>query len=436
MHLTQAALRTTAIYVVFAALWIIFSDHFLEALAPSESVAPLQTTKGLLFVLITAVLLFSLIKSQMRSTFSSEAQLRAVFESIAEGLIILDEYQNVVHLNDAALSLLGVDPAEKSKLLRPLQEIARDFDLRETTGRPAEEQQYTAKALSGTTIRNKELVLHRSNGTAVHLEISVNPIVRRDSHVIGAAIVIRDVTEMNRLQKLRDEFLATAAHEFKTPLAVIKANAQILRTSAAKWPEEKRNLCLTMIDRQCQKTNRLIQDLLIGSRLDRHSPDISKTEFDLVDLTNNVVEGLQQLSAKHRITLKQPPANTFTRVEGDRERIEQVLVNLIENAIKYSPAGGEINVTLYREGPRIWTAIQDSGIGIAKEKQQHVFEKYYSAHSGTPHDYGGLGIGLSLSKESILRHGGAIEFESKEKVGSTFRFALPVAHEVRNERSA
>jgi signal transduction histidine kinase len=233
--------------------------------------------------------------------------------------------------------------------------------------------------------------------------------------------------EAETANRAKDVFLSTAAHELKTPLSTVKGYLQLL----AQWSSEDRAArVLAIVNQQCDRLTRLIEELLEVSRLALGRLELHRTRIDLGQLVAEVVERSQSLTTRHRLRVQ---VQATALVEADPGRMEQVLVNLLGNAIKFSPNGGaiEINVSV-RDGHdrrELVVAIQDQGIGIPQDKQAHLFEQFYQAHVGTSHDYGGMGVGLHLSREFVVRQGGQMWYTSEEGVGSTFAFCLPLVAE-------
>ncbi|MBI4493922.1 MAG: GAF domain-containing protein [Chloroflexi bacterium] len=243
--------------------------------------------------------------------------------------------------------------------------------------------------------------------------------------------------------RVRDQFLSTAAHELKTPVTAIKGYAQLLRQWAPQGHEPREARAFEVINRQCDRLSRLVQELLEVSRLQLGRLELRRQRFELGELAAEVVERMQPLAPGHRLTLHRAAR---AAVEADRERLDQALANLLDNAIKFSPRStvdsqqstaapspqpsapaGEIEVRVAVRGGEAVVSVRDQGVGIPRERQAHLFEQFYRAHAGTRHDFGGMGVGLHLSREIVARHGGRMWFESEEGRGSTFFFSLPLA---------
>jgi signal transduction histidine kinase len=221
----------------------------------------------------------------------------------------------------------------------------------------------------------------------------------------------------------KDVFLADVVHELKTPLAAAKAQAQLaLHQLGERRTDPGTARALRLISQQIDRLNRLVGDLLEASRLESGTMDLHPTEFDLSALLEEMRNRMQPLGDRHPIAVIAPERLPMI---ADKDRIEQVLANLLSNAIRYSPEGGPIDVTAQQAGNALQMTVRDHGLGIPKEHQQLVFERFGRAH-GT--GFGGLGLGLAITKGIVERHGGTIWLESSGKSGegSVFHLQLPL----------
>jgi PAS domain S-box-containing protein len=221
--------------------------------------------------------------------------------------------------------------------------------------------------------------------------------------------------------RARDEFISIAAHEMKTPIATLSGYAQLLQNLSA--PPEKLTSILRVVDRQCGRLNRMVQRLLEISRLEMGQFTLHLASWDLATLANGSVERMRLISPRHTLAVE---VESPLRVCIDPDRIEEVITNLLENAVKFSPDGGEISVRASCQGTDAVIAVHDGGIGISPERLPRLFERFYRAHSNTTEDYGGLGIGLWVCREIVSRHGGRIWCEQPAARGTVFKFSLPI----------
>jgi two-component system phosphate regulon sensor histidine kinase PhoR len=414
--------RIVAIYVVLGIAWIAFSDRLLDAfVADADLRGTIQTAKGIAFVVLTAGVLFLLIRSSERGLRALSAEVRATLDSIADAVLLVDAEARIVEANRAAVQLLGAE--SKDVVLGPLAEWSARWKLRSLDGAPVPTERLASmRVLAGEVNPRYDAILQRADGTDVFVSVSSAPVERPHGRRL-AVTVLRDVSPARRLDDAREEFLASAAHEFKTPLAVIKAYAQLM---ARREPAEAQPLAV--IQRQVDRLSLLVQHLLDASRLRLDPAEGRQERFDLASLGREVVAQLRHATTKHELRVA---ATGSVPVQGDRDRIGRVIATLLENGIRFSPAGGPVDVRIESDGVEAIVSVSDRGLGIPRERQERVFERYYRAHAGMPDDPGGLGVGLDVSRAIIQRHGGRMWFESILGEGSTFHFSLPMAAEAR-----
>ncbi len=412
--------RIVAIYVVVGFAWIAFSDRIAEAIVPDGPLLHgVQTVKGFFFVTVTAVLLYLLIRRGERGIRAFGAEVRATVDSMADAVLLVDDRADIVETNRATLELLGV--ASKDEILGPLKDWGRRFQLRSADGTAVPFERYaTLRVLRGEPEVRYDAILRRTDGRDVFVSVSASRVLRPRGRPLAVAI-LRDVSPARRLDEMREEFLATAAHEFKTPLAVIKAYAQLMNR---REPEASQPL--SVIQRQVERLTQLVQHLLDISRLRLDSSEGRRERFDLAALAREVMDRMRAVAPAHALKLERSAA---APVEADRDRIGRVITSLVDNAVRFSPAGGDIVTRVDPADGEVEVSIEDHGLGIPFERQAHIFERYFRAHSGTDDDYGGLGLGLEMSREIVRRHGGRMWFESTPGKGSTFHFSLPLVRE-------
>jgi two-component system, OmpR family, phosphate regulon sensor histidine kinase PhoR len=407
--------RIVLAYAAVSVAWIALSDHVIEALISDPIQAShLQTIKGAVFVTLTSIVLAVLMRRGSTGLLARDAEVRATVESMADAVLLVDPRLRIVEANRAAVELFGV--GRKDDLLVPLAEWGSRFVLRHADGAPVAFERYaTVRAARGERVPAYDALIRRTDGRDVYVSISAAPV---EGSTPGLAVaVLRDVSDKRQLDETRDEFLSTAAHELKTPLAVIKAYAQMVqRRQPAEAP------ALTVVQRQVDRLDRMVQDLLDTSRLRLDTGSRERERLDVAALAAEVVDRAQASAPRHVLSVEAPEPAV---VLADRDRVTRVLKNLLDNAVRFSPSGGPVAVSVANRPGEVEVAVRDHGLGIPADRQERVFERYYRAHAGTPHDYGGLGLGLDLSREIVARHGGRMWFESAAGQGSTFHFTLP-----------
>jgi len=237
---------------------------------------------------------------------------------------------------------------------------------------------------------------------------------------IGSCV---DITEQKNLQQQKDDFIGIASHELKTPVTSIKAYTQVLELMLSKVGETKESTLIKRMDKQVNRLTSLIGDLLDVTKINSGRLQFNDTEFDFNSYLHEIIDDLQRTSAKHRLIEDFEPTGI---VFADKDRIGQVVANLITNAIKYSPRSDKIIIHTSCQGGELHLCVQDFGIGIPENNLNKVFEQFYRVSGDVQHTFPGLGLGLYISSEIIQREGGRIWVKSKEGQGSIFCFALPL----------
>jgi signal transduction histidine kinase len=245
----------------------------------------------------------------------------------------------------------------------------------------------------------------------------------KDPNVGAVVLNYRDITERKKLEEQKDDFVGIASHELKTPITSIKAYTQLLQYRFRNAQDSKSVELVNKMDAQLDKLTSLINDLLDVTKIEGRKIRFNEEYFDLNELINETVEELQRTSLQHTLVTKLTATKS---VYGDRNRIGQVLTNLITNAIKYSPRAKEAIVKTRVENTYVTICVQDFGIGIAEKEQLKVFERFFRVGDKGQETFPGLGLGLYISAEIVRRHSGKLWVESKKGKGSTFCFRLPI----------
>jgi two-component system CheB/CheR fusion protein len=236
-------------------------------------------------------------------------------------------------------------------------------------------------------------------------------------------LAIEDITVRQQLEQQKDEFVSIASHELKTPITSVKAYTQILGKRFLKANDMKSVELITKMDAQLDKLTDLIGDLLDVTKIEAGRIQFHESHFDFNDLVEETVEELQRTTEKHHIEQELQPSRT---VYGDHERLGQVLINFLTNAIKYSPHADKIIVSTASDTDNVTLSVQDFGVGLSKEEQAKVFERFYRVGGSDQATYPGLGLGLYIASDIIKRHKGRVWVESVKAKGSTFYFSLPM----------
>lgn len=350
-----------------------------------------------------------------QQTIATESRLAAIVASSDDGIVSKDLDGIIMSWNKGAEKIFGYSAEEIiGKSIRTI--IPPELQQEEDT--------ILSRIRQGKKIDHFQTTRVRKDGRRVDVSITVSPIRDHSGKVVGASKIARDITEEKRMQRQKDDFLSMASHELKTPITSMKIFIDLLGNELMNMQHEKSSYYLKRIHDQSNRLSELTNDLLDVSRIQTGKLSLNIEVFMLAELVEDTVEGLQGSTRKHVLRLKKKKGLT---VAADRYRIYQVLVNLITNAVKYSPKGGDIIITVTKKGDKAVVSVQDFGIGIKKEQQEKIFDKLYQVTDPEEKTYPGLGLGLYISKDIIERHNGRIWVESTKGKGSTFSFAIPIA---------
>ena len=243
----------------------------------------------------------------------------------------------------------------------------------------------------------------------------------------GVIVVLRDITEREKLEKSRKEFVANVSHELRTPLTTVKSYTETLADLVYdnNYDKDMFTSFLRVIDGETDRMTRLVKDLLLLSSLGHTIDEETYEDIDIAFLTANIVEKLQHRAKEKQQTLTYEPVNSLPLFRGNSDRIEQVITNVITNAIKYTPKNGTILVTTIHVFDSITIKIKDTGIGIPQKDLEHIFERFYRVDKARSREMGGTGLGLAIAKEIIEAHKGTISIKSKPNSGTEVMIKLP-----------
>ncbi len=279
---------------------------------------------------------------------------------------------------------------------------------------------YVRQALSGKQAIFETNLSYKDAGEK-YVMVNYIPSISEDNEVLGFYALVNDITDRKELDQRKDDFISMASHELKTPLTSVKALAQILQKTDGR-KRKLRKLYLDKMNVQIDRLSELVADLLDISKIEKGKLQFRFTHFDFDALVADTIETINQTTNTHKITLK---GRTRKKIYADSDRIGQVIINLLNNAIKYSPAAEKISVTISSDGENVTCAVEDFGIGISRKDQLKVFERFYRVVDTSDRTYPGLGVGLYISQQIIKRHGGKLKVNSRKGRGSIFTFMLP-----------
>lgn len=342
----------------------------------------------------------------IRAISNQRNEMSAILGGMADGILVVDRGQRVRRINQSAADLFGI--IAEQTIERPLIEVARDHELVETV----------AKSLRlGEPARR----LIERPGARV---FSVTALPIAAGELAGALVTLHDVSELRRLEQVRRQFVANVSHELRTPLATIKLMVETLQ-EAPDDPALAADF-LHRINTEIDSLTQLVRELLDLARLESGQAPMTLDWHPLDTLVHRAVARLGPQAERQGVTLSaEPGIATLPPVQVDRERIEGVLVNLLHNAIKFTPPGGSIHIGGKESDDEVHLWVRDTGIGIAPDDVPRLFERFYKVDKAR--STGGTGLGLAIVKHTIQAHGGRVWAESTLGAGSTFIVALPRA---------
>lgn len=362
------------------------------------------------FILATDITQRKLAEDRLKER---EKQFRHLVDANVIGVIIKSLDGPVLEANDIFLKMVGYTRADLHagrvnwKTMTPPEHLKNHHVF--------EEEIMTNGA---ATPFEKEYI--RKDGTRIPVLIGD---VLLDKETKKTITFILDMTKQKELDQRKDEFIALASHELKTPLTSIKMYAQLIQIDLQKNKNEKSTKLINSMDKQIDKLTVLVNDLLDVSRIQSGKLLYKKELFAFDKLVKETVEELQPIIIHHELVLK---GTTNQKVKADRDRIKQVITNLITNAVKYSPNAKRINIVLTKTVSTVGVSVQDFGIGIPKEQKEKIFGRFFQVVRPMSNTYPGLGLGLYISKEIIDRHKGKLWVKSVPHKGTTFYFRLPL----------
>lgn len=349
---------------------------------------------------------------------SSELRLQGILDTMAEGVAIVDKDGEIVYTNLLAQRILGLIEGEKEEgtfYNTKWQNLKLDGTLL-----PESEHPISVMLRTGMSIYDQEICVQPTDGERFYISINAAPILDESNTLTGGIATFMDVTSRRKLTMQKDDFISVASHELKTPVTTLKASLQLLARLKDSISPEMLSKLLMQANRSLDKLSSLINDLLNSNRISQGQLQIHKTTFSVAGMINDCCQHIRTAGI-HDIILK---GDMDVTVSADEQQIDQVVVNFVNNAVKYAPESKEIIIEVTKQADNLRIAVRDQGPGIPAEQIPHLFDRYYRAdYSGT--QFSGLGLGLYICAEIIKKHGGEIGVDTELGKGSSFWFTLP-----------
>lgn len=339
-------------------------------------------------------------------------EMNSILSSMVEGLIAVDEDEKIIKINAAASEYIGIKP--EAAVGKHIHGVIRSTRL----------QEFAAMTLKSGSVIEKEVLINDESGDR-YFQAHGTPLKNASEKIIGALIVLNDVTKLHNLENIRRDFVANVSHEFKTPLTSIKGSAETLFEGA--WSEkESRDNFLDIIIRSSDRLYAIVEDLLSLSRIEKQAEqdEIVLSKQNIYDVLESAV-ALYSMKAKEKNIKLILNCPDDLEANIDNEMIEQAVANLVDNAIKFSEPDSQVDVSGYLSGKEIIISVRDRGRGIAEEHLPRIFERFYRVDKGRGDKNGGTGLGLAIVKHTAEAHKGHVSVESEPGKGSIFSLQIP-----------
>jgi two-component system phosphate regulon sensor histidine kinase PhoR len=351
---------------------------------------------------------------RIQSAIRQQSEQQAVFTAMLEGVIAFDTSGKCLTLNTAADKMLGLDASRA--VGRTIGELIRNSNL----------QMFVQNALQSIDPSEQFILMSEPNAQESYIQVRTSALLDSSNKHIGALIVLNDMTRIYRLEQVRRDFVANVSHELKTPVTSIQGFIETLQDGAVSNPEDAKRF-LSILARQTDRLNSIIEDLLLLSELEQQGEtvQVSTETCNMRRILAESVELCRHKADERNIQIHvECPADLTAKVSASL--LEQAVLNLADNAVKYSNPGGQVIVSAVTEENHLLIRVQDFGCGIAPEHQERIFERFFRVDKARSRQLGGTGLGLAIVKHIAQYHKGAISVQSELGKGSVFTLALPL----------
>ncbi|HXX19522.1 MAG TPA: ATP-binding protein [Candidatus Acidoferrum sp.] len=355
----------------------------------------------------------------IRSLSGERNRSSAILRSMVEGVAVIDAQERLVFFNRAFSESLNLEATSIEG--RPIIEVVRNTDLLSLMRRALRGEEGLRTDMAVGIVQQRTFSV-----TATPVQAMDASSLGAGGKLSGAVIVLHDVTELRRLERVRQDFVANVSHEFKTPLTAIQGFAETLLAGALEDPQHNRRF-LEIIRDHAARLAALTNDLLKLARIEAGKLEVEFGPVNLLEVVERCAETTLLKASRKQIALEAEIPPGLPAVRGDASLLREVLQNLLDNAVQYTPAGGRIRVSATASAREAVLTVEDTGIGIPLADQERIFERFYRVDAGRSREAGGTGLGLSIARHIVEAHGGRLWVESEVGHGSKFSFSLALA---------
>jgi two-component system phosphate regulon sensor histidine kinase PhoR len=344
-----------------------------------------------------------------------EFSVQAVFGAMLDGLVVVDEKRRVRMMNREFRQAFGVEDAQ---LGTPLLEMIRHASI----------DRLVTEAIRIREPQRESIQMSRGPSEGREMEVSAVPLGENSPEMQGAVVLFHDVTQLRQMEEIRRDFVANVSHELRTPLSIFRGYLETLLDDPHQPPGELLRI-LEVMERHSDRLSALVEDVLSLARLESPTAELNVSELNLSELFEEVLRDWKTRFAAKQLRSRLKIAEDMPNLEADEDRLQEVINNLLDNAVKYSEPGGEICLSATRNDNRIRISVSDEGIGIRPEDLPRIFERFYRVDKARSRELGGTGLGLSIVKHIAQLHGGTTEARSEVGKGTTITVILPLLQE-------
>lgn len=345
-----------------------------------------------------------------------EFGVQAITGAMADGLVVVDHEHRLRLMNRAFRDLFGVDPLTNEG---SLIELVREASV----------ERLLSEALTLGESRRGTLTLPGADGA--HLEVVIEPIKHEDATIRGAVVLFRDITGTRQTETMRRDFVANVSHELRTPLSILRGYLETLLENPKQPPAELLRI-FEVMERHSNRLTLLVDDVLSLAKLEGAGASLDFTTIRPATFLAGMMRDWEKKFAAKNLHAELEASEDLPPLQVDEGRLQEVVYNLLDNAVKYTDAGGRIVVRATREGDHICVSVSDSGVGIPPRDLPRIFERFYRADKSRQRERGGTGLGLSIVKHIAQLHGGKVEAASEPERGTTVRVSLPIAAAIKS----
>lgn len=350
----------------------------------------------------------------------NQQRLQGILDTMAEGVVIADTDGKIIYANPMAQKIIGFN--EELILDRSYNDAKWRTERIDGSLLPKADHPMYAALRTGLSVYDQEVGLVIEGREKIYVSVNAAPLLDDENNVSSAIVTFTDVTNRRKILQEKDDFISVASHELKTPIASLKAALQLLDRMQTNISPEMLTKLIAQSNKSLNKLTDLVESLLNSNRISQGRFPVHKIVFKIGDLVNECCQHIRN-AGDHIIKFE---GDLQLEVDADPQLIDQVIVNLVNNAVKYAPASKEIIISVLPDGKAAKVSVTDFGPGIPPNKLPHIFDRYYRIDNGSA-QFSGLGLGLYICAEIIYKHDGEVGVESKLGQGSTFWFTLPLA---------